>query len=161
MDSKRNYSEADSLSFPDTDSKVPFGSGIRQKCPSTCNILGFFLTVFFIVMLLTFIITLPTVTGTLRFVSFYILKKKWKLNLRIYRCVPDTHRSYALGIRGIIVRLLGTIPGPIIFGYILDTTCVLWQETCNRSGSCRLYDNSKMSKWVILLFRSKESLFQN
>ena len=29
---------------------------------------------------------------------------------------------------------LGTVPGPIIFGKVLDQSCVLWQENCGDTG---------------------------
>lgn len=37
------------------------------------------------------------------------------------------------------------IPYPLIYGYVLDKSCILWSETCDgRRGSCQLYDNDKM-----------------
>ena len=52
----------------------------------------------------------------------------------------------------LFLRLLGTIPGPVIFGYLIDNTCLLWQEQecpsldqVSGGGSCRLYDNHGMS----------------
>ena len=66
----------------------------------------------------------------------------------IYRCVPDTHRSFALGLQWIVVRLFGTIPGPILFGALIDNTCRLWQDTCGMDGACRNYDNLYMSRYV-------------
>ncbi|KAH3710145.1 hypothetical protein DPMN_069613 [Dreissena polymorpha] len=32
------------------------------------------------------------------------------------------------------------MPGPIIFGAIIDDTCLLWKYTCGERQSCRLYD---------------------
>ena len=44
------------------------------------------------------------------------------------------------------MRLLGTIPGPIIGGKLIDLTCIAWQESCGERGNCRLYDRDLMSK---------------
>ena len=35
--------------------------------------------------------------------------------------------------------MIGTIPGPILFGYIIDQTCLL------KDGNCLFYDNYSMS----------------
>lgn len=62
--------------------------------------------------------------------------------------MQDEQRSFALGIQWIKVRLLGTIPAPMIFGLLIDETCVLWQrDSCaNEGGSCIAYDNLYMSR---------------
>lgn len=69
------------------------------------------------------------------------------------RCVDDQIRSFALGIQWIVVRIFGTIPAPIIFGRLIDESCILWQqEGCGSdSGACLLYDNKAMAKNMLLL----------
>ena len=37
---------------------------------------------------------------------------------------------------------LAFMPGPIIFGLIIDSTCLIWQEECEQKGSCLLYDTN-------------------
>ena len=37
----------------------------------------------------------------------------------------------------------GLLPGPILFGYLIDTACELWQDTCGKKGNCLLYDSDK------------------
>jgi hypothetical protein len=50
------------------------------------------------------------------------------------------------------IRILGTIPGPFIFGFLIDLSCILWQKTCdNESGACIAYDNKKMSRNLLSL----------
>lgn len=68
-----------------------------------------------------------------------------------FRCVHDDQRSFALGIQWITVRLLGTIPAPMIFGSLIDDTCILWQESCNDAGACLVYDNNSMSQYMLWL----------
>ena len=46
------------------------------------------------------------------------------------RSVPPEERSLAVGLSTIILRLIGTIPGPIIMGAIFDSVCLYWEETC-------------------------------
>lgn len=112
------------------DPRLASDSALREKCPAACSLMPIFLVIFFIVMMLTFIISLPALSGTLR-------------------CVPDTHRSFALGLQWIVVRLLGTIPGPILFGALIDNTCTLWQSSCGKDGACRTYDNLYMSRYMM------------
>ncbi|XP_039969405.1 solute carrier organic anion transporter family member 4A1-like [Bactrocera tryoni] len=73
----------------------------------------------------------------------------------VLMCVRDDQRSFALGIQWIKVRLFGTIPAPMIFGKLIDDSCILWQETCDEDGSgvgaCLVYDNYNMSKYMWLL----------
>ena len=35
---------------------------------------------------------------------------------------------------------LGWMPGPVIFGRIIDGTCKLWKYICGERQSCQLYD---------------------
>ncbi|CAG2217411.1 SLCO4A [Mytilus edulis] len=94
------------------------------KCGASCTYLPIFLPVFALVMLLTFVASMPALTATLR-------------------CVPQKERSFALGIQWIIARC--SIPGPILFGKLIDITCKLWQDSCGEDGSCFIYDNRSMS----------------
>ena len=32
------------------------------------------------------------------------------------------------------------MPGPVVFGSIIDNTCLLWKYTCGERLSCQLYD---------------------
>lgn len=66
-----------------------------------------------------------------------------------FRCVHDDQRSFALGIQWIKVRIFGTIPAPLIFGFLIDDSCILWQESCDDAGACLVYDNYSMSRLVI------------
>ena len=47
--------------------------------------------------------------------------------------------------------MTGAIPGPILFGYLLDTTCTLWHEECQESGQCWFYNRTDVSLNVMTL----------
>ncbi|CAD5122759.1 DgyrCDS11167 [Dimorphilus gyrociliatus] len=51
------------------------------------------------------------------------------------RCVRDEHKKIAISFQWIFIRLLGTIPGPIILGKIFDTDCLQWESRCGSKGS--------------------------
>ncbi|XP_067856884.1 solute carrier organic anion transporter family member 4A1 [Heptranchias perlo] len=101
------------------------------KCSSSCSHMPLFLVLLFFVIFFTFLGSIPALTATLR-------------------CVPDSQRSFALGIQWILVRTLGGIPGPIAFGSVIDISCLLWQDQCDERGSCYIYQNSAMSKYLLI-----------
>ena len=51
------------------------------------------------------------------------------------RAVREEERSLALGLQSIILRCVGSIPGPILFGVFMDKACSLWEQTCGKSLS--------------------------
>ncbi len=43
---------------------------------------------------------------------------------------------------------LGNVPCPIIYGAIVDSTCLFWEEdSCGRKGACRIYDSTRFRQW--------------
>lgn len=104
----------------------------REKCTNNCSYIILFLSIVFLSMFLTFLVSMPSLSATLR-------------------CVAETQKSFALGIQWIMVRLLGTIPAPIIFGSLIDLSCVLWQDTCHKKGACLFYNNKNMSSNVVIM----------
>lgn len=44
----------------------------------------------------------------------------------------------------------GGIPGPIAFGWVIDKACLLWQAQCGQQGSCLLYQNVAMSRYMLI-----------
>lgn len=104
----------------------------RSKCVNNCTYLPAFLTLLFLCMLFTFLVSMPSLSATLR-------------------CVADSQKSFALGIQWITVRLLGTIPAPIIFGRLIDLSCMEWQESCDGSGACIFYDNRVMNRNTLII----------
>lgn len=61
----------------------------------------------------------------------------------ILRCVPYNQRAYALGMQFIVQRSIGFLPGPLMFGAIFDSTCLLWGQSCGRRGNC-LFNEMEM-----------------
>jgi len=102
------------------------GSAERKTCESDCGLLIPFIIVQFCGVFLTFFATMPSVVASLR-------------------AVREEERSLALGLQSIILRVVGSIPGPILFGVFMDKACSLWEQTCEEQGSCLLYDNYQMA----------------
>ena len=57
------------------------------------------------------------------------------------RSVREEERAFALGMQFVIFRLFGYIPSPIVFGNVIDSTCMLWKAHCGRQGGfCLIYN---------------------
>ncbi|KAK7091375.1 solute carrier organic anion transporter family member 4A1-like [Littorina saxatilis] len=102
------------------------------KCANDCPHLAVFCALFTGMILATFITSMPALSASLRSVS-------------------QDQRSLGMGIQWIIARCLGSIPGPILFGKMLDLTCLQWQQTCQGKGACFYYDNQQMSYNLLAL----------
>ncbi|XP_062619920.1 solute carrier organic anion transporter family member 4A1-like, partial [Saccostrea cucullata] len=109
------------------------------ECSTSCPLVYLFIFLLFLGMLCT----LTTVTP---------------VSMAILRCVPDEHRALALGMQWVVLRLLGTIPGPVLTGYVIDTACGLWQDLCGARGSCGVYDRYEMS-WRLFAWWSCVKVF--
>lgn len=69
------------------------------------------------------------------------------LNFLDLRTVDYDERSFALGIQWILVRIIGTIPAPIVFGWLFDVSCIRQHlDPCSgEHGSCMLYHNKSLA----------------
>ncbi|XP_078001146.1 solute carrier organic anion transporter family member 2A1-like [Glandiceps talaboti] len=57
------------------------------------------------------------------------------------RSVEQHRKSFALGVRSVIIELFSFVT-PLIAGQLIDSTCILWrQESGIRTGTCAQYDN--------------------
>ena len=88
------------------------GSAVRQKCDIDCGYFALFAVGVFIFIFLHFGIQTPT-------------------TMAVLKCVKEDQKSLALGLKRIIVGLLGSLPGPILFGYFIDQTCIFWMNGKN------------------------------
>ena len=61
------------------------------------------------------------------------------------RLVDSQHQTLALGVREILTRLIGEIPGPIILGAMIDSSCDLWKQGDGEEDmNCLVYDYDYM-----------------
>jgi len=68
----------------------------------------------------------------------------------LLRCVSFNQRSFGLGLQWFLVRLLGSIPGPLIFGALFDLACQNWSSKCEEKGFCLLYNSKKLSLYAFI-----------
>ncbi|XP_064652501.1 solute carrier organic anion transporter family member 4C1-like [Lineus longissimus] len=112
------------------------------RCDSATNCTpqqSLFLAFLFVVIFCIFLALTPTVTATLR-------------------CVPENLRGYSLAIQWVFIRFLGSIPGPLVFGAVVDSSCIVWQDKCGKRGSCWIYDGFTTS-WRLLILSAMAIFF--
>jgi len=92
-------------------------------CKSECTTIIPFLIVLFIVTLVVSITQMP-------------------LLMVILRSVREDERAFALGMQFVLFRLFGYIPSPILFGEVIDSSCLLWKANCSgrQGGFCLIYN---------------------
>ena len=97
-------------------------------CPASCPLLPIFLASLFLTMFVTFLANMPTLTATLRCVDpnarFWFMMRQLLFVVVIF--IAIVQRSLALGIQWLVIRLLGTIPGPVAMGKLFDLACTRW-----------------------------------
>lgn len=67
-----------------------------------------------------------------------------------FRAVEPRDKAMGQGFTLFTSSLFGLIPGPIIFGRIIDSTCLIWNNKCGQQGNCILYDPIKFRYYVHL-----------
>lgn len=60
--------------------------------------------------------------------------------LLIMRCTDPKDKAMAMGIIQFAIGLFGNVPCPIIYGVVIDSTCLVWETICGKAGACSLYD---------------------
>ncbi|KAF7493582.1 Solute carrier organic anion transporter family member 3A1 [Sarcoptes scabiei] len=91
-------------------------------CPQICTAMVPFMVLLFIITLVVSISQMPVVMITLR-------------------SVAEEERSLALGMQFVLFRLFGYIPSPIVFGNVIDSSCLIWKNHCGQQGGfCLLYN---------------------
>ena len=106
------------------------GSGVTKvpvatagPCYTPCEMIFPFIVLLFFMTLLVAITQMPVL-------------------MVVLRSVAEEEKAFALGIQFVIFRLFGYIPSPIVFGSVIDSTCIVWKQTCEGSqgGRCLMYD---------------------
>jgi solute carrier organic anion transporter family, member 3A len=76
--------------------------------------------------------------------TFIVASTQMPLLMIVLRSVSEEERSFALGMQFVIFRLFGYIPAPILFGNLIDSSCLLWKSSCGEAGGrCLIYDIEK------------------
>ena len=108
---------------------------LLNSCQENCDSL-FYIMLFMLALalFLTLLIAVPNLVGVLR-------------------CVSSDKKDLALALNTIGFRLMGSIPAPLLTGLVIDEACIFWHKSCDgERGSCVVYDNFYLSRYVLALF---------
>uniref|UniRef100_A0A1B0GL27 Solute carrier organic anion transporter family member n=1 Tax=Lutzomyia longipalpis TaxID=7200 RepID=A0A1B0GL27_LUTLO len=65
-----------------------------------------------------------------------------------YRAVSVEDKSFTQGLVLMMFSLFGLIPGPILYGWIIDQTCMVWNYRCEEIGNCQVYNQRDFRIYV-------------
>ncbi|XP_058132676.1 solute carrier organic anion transporter family member 6A1 isoform X2 [Dasypus novemcinctus] len=109
-----------------SDNEGDFIDATSGKCEVKCHKLPLFISFIFSTIVFSCFSGIPGIMSILRVVS-------------------GRQRSVALGIAFVIMRIFGTIPGPILFKMSRENSCFFRDtESCQHIGSCSFYNKTKM-----------------
>jgi len=74
------------------------------------------------------------------------------------RCVELRDKSLSMAFQVVFMSLLAMLPSPIIYGAIIDKSCILWQTECGETTNCLLYDSQHLRKVMMLTTAAIASL---
>ncbi|KAH7957978.1 hypothetical protein HPB51_028037 [Rhipicephalus microplus] len=112
--------------------------GRRQKCNTGCTLLPYFTLGLFLALFSNFLNLAP-------------------LSAAVLRVVTPKERSLALAVKKIIMRVFASIPGPMLFGHVIDRSCLVWQSIGGHTGSCLYYNNKLLAHnlfYVLILLKT-------
>nr|XP_054754834.1 solute carrier organic anion transporter family member 4A1-like [Lytechinus pictus] len=128
------YSNCSCIESPDAANGLPSWA-VSGKCSQNCRYEILFIIMFFILLAFTLMATVPLTMATMR-------------------CVSHGQRSFALGFQSVLFRAFGTVPSPVVFGALIDRTCILWEEDDSGGRQCWQYDNEAFSRTSLILAMS-------
>ncbi|KAM7307677.1 solute carrier organic anion transporter family member 74D [Ixodes scapularis] len=59
------------------------------------------------------------------------------------RCFHQRNKTVALAVYLTLGSIFGFIPYPLIYGALMDSSCLVWDVNCGARGNCWLYDSQR------------------
>ncbi|XP_051250823.1 solute carrier organic anion transporter family member 2B1 [Dicentrarchus labrax] len=83
---------------------------------------------------------LPPFMALLGITAFIAAFSQTPSYIMILRTVPTEDKSFAVGVQYMLFRVLAFMPGPVLYGSVIDSTCILWGKKCGKQTSCLYYN---------------------
>ncbi|XP_048256798.1 solute carrier organic anion transporter family member 3A1-like [Haliotis rufescens] len=106
-------------------SEIPGDEATAGRCPTECP----YLYPYIIVDLVS------GLAGTVSIVPIL---------MTIIKTVQPRDKPMAVALTSFLNGLLGFLPAPIVYGKVIDSSCIFWQTVCGEVGACALYDLSSL-----------------
>lgn len=62
--------------------------------------------------------------------------------------MADQDKSFSSGLTLWSISIFAMIPGRILYGFVIDSTCLIWNDKCGQRGNCQLYDQELFRYYV-------------
>jgi len=85
------------------------------------------------------------------FIFCVFMGKVLQIQIVFSQIQDERLHSFGLGIQWFFIRMFGSIPGPLFYGWVTTDACILTENQCGREGVCRLYDEKSLSLNMFLL----------
>ncbi|XP_067667496.1 solute carrier organic anion transporter family member 2A1-like [Haliotis asinina] len=56
------------------------------------------------------------------------------------RSVTEWEKPISIAFSSFMTSMFGWLLGPIVYGHVIDSTCLIWDSPCGERGACALYD---------------------
>jgi len=66
------------------------------------------------------------------------------------RCVEVRDKALSMAFQVVFMSLLAMLPSPIVYGAIIDQSCILWQKECDETTNCLLYNTDTLRNVIML-----------
>ncbi|KAK9504054.1 hypothetical protein O3M35_010489 [Rhynocoris fuscipes] len=74
-----------------------------------------------------------------------------------FRAVLPDDKAISIAFSEVVLGVFTFVPAPILYGWLLDSSCLIWGVTCGKTGNCWLYDGRKLR--YLLNFTASSFLF--
>jgi hypothetical protein len=118
------------------------------KCQSDCRVN----TIVFIALTCVGVFILMMALPAKQQIILRLFLHEHIAHICLFRVVPFKDRELAITLAWVFARIFGMIPGPILMGMAIDSTCTLWkQDPCGVRLVCMRYSISHFA-YACMLF---------